>query len=86
MTNDEFKAFCRDEFGIVQFTKAECFKKMTDVFDIKGRTFVDWAQRNKIQPYFSKSVEFYLKNKKLEQDIYRLTIEIVQISERLDNI
>jgi len=69
MTKDEFKTFCQDEFGMTQFSSPDCFKSMTEVFGVPGRTMVNWIQKDIVRPYFDASVKLYFENKKLSQNL-----------------
>lgn len=86
MNKEEFKKLCREEFGVVQFSKPECFKIMTEVFGVPGRTFQSWAHKDNVRPYFVATLDLYFENKRLNKELIRLAGEIVQISERIGNI
>lgn len=69
MTKEDFKNFCRNEFNIKQFSTPECFKPMENVFGVRGRTFVNWIQKDNVRPYFDASVKMYFENKKLSGEL-----------------
>lgn len=86
MNKEEFKKLCREEFGVTQFSKPECFSKMTEVFGVPGRTFQSWVHNDNVRPYFDSALGLYFENKRKDQELLRLTKEIIQIHERINNI
>lgn len=71
MESEEFKKFCKDEFGIKVFSSSINFASMTKEFRINGRTFVDWVAKRKPRKFFGKMAELYLENKKLKVELSR---------------
>lgn len=93
MNKETFKKIAREEFGVNQFSKPECFAKMEEVFGTPGRTFQNWVHKDSVRPYFDAALHLYFENKRKDKELsekdhelLRLTQEFVKISERIENI